>query len=130
MIHAFEVYPKWKPEWATTINHTSLNKAKTEYLAINELDSDQYIHLRGRKVGQAATSDAFKRVAAMRNVRKVYCGMRVVFDGKEGIITGFDAGCNFEVYFPATGEVDTCHPHYLMRYFNESGEVVYDYSEK
>lgn len=103
-VFAFEVWPKWKPEWATVINARTAGKAKYQvWLDLKESYQDTPItDMRSRKVGQPQTNQMFEHVAQLRGMPELRCGQRVTFAagyGKtaSGVLVDAGGGANFGV---------------------------------
>jgi hypothetical protein len=100
-MNAYSVWPIDRPHWATTINASSIGRAKSEYFR-NLLDAwpdYQYCELRAKKIGAPQTDDRFLSCARYRGVPELRCGMRIRTGNREGIVVGHDASANFIVEF-------------------------------
>lgn len=63
-----------------------------------------------------------------RGLPLVRIGMRVEVGGKPGVIVGSNSSANLDVEFTC-GEVLNCHPQWMIRYIDDQGATVYDFSQ-
>lgn len=114
--YAFEITVKGRPEWAQTINATTLGRAKAEYFSdLRDAWPDvPFTALRGRKVGGPSSSEQFIRNARYRGLPALRCGDTVRVGDSSGVVVGHDASANFRVQFAAesryAGAVLSVHP--------------------
>ena len=108
-------------DWHRVINHSSAGKARYDYLRdLRDSYPDiTFADIKVRKVGEARTSEAFKRTAAYRGMPDIQCGQRVqvLMPGDKpvlGFIVGHNESANFDVLFDEDtifkGCVGNVHP--------------------
>jgi hypothetical protein len=72
-------------------------------------------------------------VKNQRGLSFIEKGMRVELaygsTKKQGMIKGGNSQGNIDVLFDGEKKAVNCHPTWAMKYFDESGEVVAEYSE-
>lgn len=73
--------------------------------------------------------DTFERMKASRNLPFAYIGQKVVLHSKSrgdlcGIICGANHTHNLDVLFEGYSHTESCHPHYMMDYFNANGHII------
>lgn len=101
-VFAFEVWPVWKPEWSTVVNHRTAGKAKAEMFSdLRESYDLPFTDMRARKIGRPRTDSMFAHVAQMRGMPELRCGQRVSFLSKgesvSGVLVDAGGGANFGV---------------------------------
>lgn len=119
-IHAFQCFPKGRPEWARIVNAPTASKARYEYwLDVSDPWPDvKLLDIRSRKVGGPHTSDDFLRNAAYRGMPDVRCGDPVRVGDSEGAIVGHNSNANFDVLFSTgsyAGQKLSVHPQEMTR---------------
>ncbi|WP_312070399.1 hypothetical protein, partial [Anaerotignum propionicum] len=70
-------------------------------------------------------SDSFEETKKYRSIPLIDYGTVVEIEGKRGFIVGDNRSCNFDVKFD--NGIFNCHPHYQMVYFDDAGNVLYDF---
>lgn len=118
----------------STINALSKGKAKSEFLS--DIDWDvRYIDVRCRVLGDVKfhTPEGFKKNARYRNIPFAYCGMKVELSGSFGWIVGHNCTANLNVLFYTgeyIGQTLNCHPNWMLKYFDEEGNVIKDFEKE
>lgn len=104
-------------DWSTTIHAETAGKARYRYwLRVSDPCPDvKFTDIRVLSCGPPVTSDSFRRIAEYRGVPFARVGMRVIADGKRGVLVGANDSSNFDVLFEGGG-VGNCHPNYNMEY--------------
>lgn len=108
-------------DWVRVINHSTAGKARYDYLLdLRDICPDiTFADIKVRKIGEAMTTEAFKRTAAYRGMPDLRCGQRVevLMPGDEpvlGLVVGHNDSANFDVLFdpdtPFKGGVGNVHP--------------------
>lgn len=64
-----------------------------------------------------------------RNMPFIKRGMRVEVDGRMGKVTSGNHSGNINVLFDDLKYTVNCHPKWMTRYFDESGNVLADFRE-
>lgn len=66
-----------------------------------------------------------------RHMPFVKRGMRVehTYDGKKGRIAGANSSANLNIIFDGENYSRNCHPHWMMKYFDNDGNVIKEYFE-
>lgn len=91
-------------------------------------------HLRCRKISGFKVQDLFgdqekfQRVCENRGIEFAYIGMRVEVDGQKGTIVGANDSCNLDICFDGKWWGDNCHPWYMTKYFDQSGNLIKEYA--
>lgn len=67
----------------------------------------------------------FEKNKRYRGVPLCDYGTEVELRGKRGFIIGANDSCNFDVKFE--DGIHNCHPNYELVYFDEQGNVMYDF---
>lgn len=114
MIFAFEIGLRGD-EHRSTINSTTLGKAKAEFLRVIQdcWPDTKFTSIVGRKVGPPHTSAGFLRTAKYRGLPHLRCGDEVSVNGRKGYLVGHNDSANFDVLFAEgawEGCVLNCHP--------------------
>ena len=110
------------------INARSRGKAKVIFWYDCDMDFP-FILITCRVHGPVFTSDAFVRNAIYRNIPFAYVGMRVHLVGVgQGIIVSHNSSANLNVLFD-DGQVQNCHPNWMMKYFNDAGRLVAEFGK-
>lgn len=70
----------------------------------------------------------------MEYIRKTYGvparrGMRVIADGKEGIITGAKCDCRIRIRLDGYSSSRPWHPTWHMKYFDDDGKLLAEYGD-
>ncbi len=118
--------------WAKEILHVSAAKAKYVYLLeVQDAWQDvEFKHLECRSLGRVQQTTDFLAVATRRQVPYARLGMRVQVESDNGVIAGSNTADNFEVLFTSgahKGKILPCHPTWMTRYFDKSGNVLGDF---
>lgn len=74
--------------------------------------------------------DQFVRVREYRGIPLAEFGMKVEVCGKLGRIVGGNSSSNLNIVFDGNWNTNNCHPHYEMVYYDNSGNIVYDFRGK
>ncbi len=117
-------------DWShATVIETSPGRAKRErWHRIREPYPDiPYTAVRCRVAGPIEDTEAFRRTASYRGVPFAHMGMSVKVGGHSGIIVDRNDSANFDVLFfegPNKGLRLSCHPHWMMQYFDKDGNEV------
>ena len=118
--------------WAKEILHVSAAKAKYVYL-LEVQDAWQHIgfkDLECRSLGRVQQNAEFHDVARRRQVPHAQLGMRIQMESDSGVIVGSNSADNFQVLFTSgahKGKILPCHPTWMTRYFDKSGNVLGDF---
>lgn len=56
-------------------------------------------------------------------------GMLVDVNGKRGVVTGGNSGCNIQVRFEGRSWSSNCHPWWETTYYAADGTVIKDYKK-
>lgn len=111
-----------------------LNDAAELYESFNDflqsIDSMRLLHK--FKVSDLFTQDitGMQRTLAYRGIDFANLGMRVEINGRPGTICGTNDACNLSVCFDGDTFVTNCHPHYMVKYLDRDGNVVFDTTKK
>ena len=70
-------------------------------------------------------------VKNQRGLPFVKRGMRVenTYNGKKGKITGGNSSGNIQVKFDGNKYSQNCHPTYMMKYFDEEGNLIKEFKD-
>lgn len=74
----------------------------------------------------------FERMKEARGIPFAFMGQRVLLNSNsrgpiEGTLCGANRSQNLNVLFDGHTNLENCHPHYQMAYFDASGAIVADY---
>lgn len=121
-------------EWRTVVHAMTAGKAKYLYLLdIRDCyEGISFKHLTCRSLGAPRTDDGFLKTAKYRGVPFARIGMRVEVEGSSGLIVGKNSSANFDVLFTDgkhKGGRYNCHPNWMFRYFDESGNIIAEYRD-
>jgi len=130
-LQAFECGVK-DTDWTRTVHAMTRNKARYLYWRdVREPWPDvPFTAITCRKLGRPQTDAGFLKTAAYRNVPLARIGMRVEVGGDSGLIVGKNSSANFDVLFTDgkhKGHILNCHPNWMMKYFAEDGNVLYEF---
>lgn len=111
-VYAFEVWVTGHETLKRVVNARSLGAAKYAcYLLWSDVDPDLRITvMRARKLGAPVTSDSHKRTMQMRARPELEAGVRVLVDGKPGVIVGANHSANFDVLLDGQKYSVNVHP--------------------
>lgn len=72
--------------------------------------------------------DRFRKIRNMPFVRR---GMKVqsTYSGKMGRVSGANCSGNLNITFDGERHSENCHPRWMMKYFDSSGNVVAEYQD-
>lgn len=73
-------------------------------------------------------TDSFESMKKARGLDFLVKGMDIEVCGKIGKVVG-NYGHNLFVRFDHKRGAYNCHPHYLTKYFNKSGELIKEYGK-
>ena len=71
--------------------------------------------------------DQFNHMKEMRNIKFAYIGMKVIVNGKEGIIVGSNGSLNLDVMFEGYNGPCNCHPYWKTKYIDSEGNVLKEF---
>ena len=129
-LRSYSVWVAPHDDWAQNVVASSAGKAKRQLqIALGDLDID-YCDIRCRVQPDFVTDDEFKRTAEYRGVCFAKIGMRVEVGNKTGVIVGKNSSANFNVLFDGDTHPLNCHPNWMIKYFDESGAVLADYTKQ
>jgi hypothetical protein len=125
-------------ETETLVNAETAGKAKWQhYRNLDGLFQDfkTYLHFvsscrclrKAKKEDYFQRSDTFdfEKTARYRGVPLATYGTEVELRGKRGFIVGVNDSCNFDIKFE--NGIFNCHPNYELVYFDDHGNVIYDF---
>lgn len=120
-------------EHASPIIAFTRGRAKSRYQHDQLYDLDiPYTSIRAKCLGpaHAPRGERLMEVARRRGLSFVHPGMAIEVDGKRGRVwDGNDSG-NFDVLFDGSDCAVNCHPWWMTRYFDSSGNVLADYTRE
>lgn len=93
---------------------------------------DCFPYIKSKSLGKINPShyfgdiNKFQSTAKYRRIEKAYQGMKIEVCGTTGIIVGANHSGNLDVLFPDYS-IQNCHPHYKTVYFDNDGNIVYDF---
>jgi hypothetical protein len=119
-------------EHETVVHETSRGRAKSQFVRDLDIDGIGFTDIRSRNLGKPMNTEGISRVAKHRGVPFAKAGMRVQVGQSRGHIVGHNSSANFDVLFdegPYKGARLNCHPRWEMVYFDDAGNVLFDFRE-
>jgi len=71
----------------------------------------------------------FKDTLSRRGIEFAHLGMRVEVNGKPGVIVGSNRSLNLDVCFDGQHWKENCHPWWMIKYFDNYGNLVKEYTK-